>query len=204
MADLVAITERGCGVVELKHYSGNITLRGNQWYAGKMPIHGKPEAGYHNPHEQVQLYAATIREQLLFPQKQPYLPGQCADWERFQFGTAVCFTHEEANFSRFPSWHFQKNTRNTHIKDWELFSLLKPADIPGWVSALRFGVNKGRKSGYEALHLTPKQIVRIVNELFGAMRWTEIEKLMPLFASFERIERRNEIPVVPLRTAHSA
>jgi len=170
MADLVVITERGLGVVELKQYFGNITLRGNQWYAGKILIHGNPAAGYDNPHEQVQLYAGAIRKQLLSSQDQPYLPGQYADWERFEFGTAVCFTHEDANFSRFPLWHYQKNPRNPHIKAWDLFSLLKPADLPGWVAALRFGVNKGPKGGFEAYHLTPQQILRIVTELFGATK----------------------------------
>ncbi len=179
MADLVVITERGFGVVELKHYFGTITLRGNQWYAGNMPIHGKPGAGYHNPHEQVQLYTDAIRMQLLFPENTPYLPGKYADWERFEFGTAVCFTHEDADFSRFPSWHYQKNKRNTHIKEWELFTLLKPADIPGWVSALRFGVNKDRKNKFEAFQLTSKQILRIVKDLFNATEWTEIKNLMP-------------------------
>ena len=34
-------------------------------YAGAKPIPGNTEAGYRNPHEQVQLYAGIIRAQLL-------------------------------------------------------------------------------------------------------------------------------------------
>ncbi len=59
------------------------------------------------------------------------------------------------------------------IKDWEQFSILKPDEIPGWVAALRFGVQKSRKDKFEPYHLSPKQIMRIVTELFGATKWTD-------------------------------
>ncbi len=47
-ADLVVITARGLGVIELKHYFGSIVLKGTTWYAGKKTIPGNPNAGYHN------------------------------------------------------------------------------------------------------------------------------------------------------------
>ena len=184
MADMVILTERGIGIVELKGYPGQITMRGTEWYAGLKAIPGKPtiagkSAGYRNPHEQVQLYMDAIRYKLLHPASEPWLPGKYADWVEFQFGTAVCFTHEDVSLDRFPFWHYKKSEKNHHIKNWEQFSILTPDKILGWVSALRFEVTKGALDKYEAYRLTPKQIMRIVTELFEAISWTEIDKQMP-------------------------
>jgi hypothetical protein len=179
MADLVVLTERGLGVVELKQESGSISLRGTNWYAGTKPIPGNPELGYRNPHEQVQLYVGIIRDQLLeAPENQPlWFPGKPADREKFQFGTAVCFTNREATFERFPFWHYQKSSHNPHIKPWEQFSILTPAEIPGWVDALHFEVGKRRKGKFEPYRLTPDQIMRIVTQLLGATEWMDLDKL---------------------------
>ena len=92
---------------------------------------------------------------------------------------AVCFTNEEATLERFPFWHYKKSNKNPHIKAWEQFSILKPAEIPGWVAALHFEVSKRHKREVEPCHLTPEQIMRIVTELFEATEWTEIDKLIP-------------------------
>ena len=182
MADLVVITERGLGVVELNHESGSISLRGTTWYAGAKPIPGNAEAGYRNPHEQVQLYAGIIRAQLLeVPSNQPpWFPGKPADWEKFRFGTVVCFTKEGATFERFPFWHYQKSSRNPHIKPWEQFSILTPAEIPGWVDALRFEAGKRHRGKLEPYRLMPDQIMRIITDVFEATEWTELDKLMPV------------------------
>ena len=45
IADLVVITERGLGVVELKQEPGSISLRGTTWYTGSKPIPGSPNLG---------------------------------------------------------------------------------------------------------------------------------------------------------------
>lgn len=190
MTDLIVITEWGLGVVELKHDAGLISMRGTEWYAGSKPIPGNLDLGYRNPHEQVQLYAGAIRYQLMdipdsrsFPKLRessaPWLPGKSADWEQFQFGTAVCFINEEATFERFPFWHYKKSSKNPHIKAWEQLSILKPAEVPGSVAALHFAVSKRPRREVESCHLTPEQIMGIVTELFKAAEWTEIDKLMP-------------------------
>lgn len=119
MADMVILTERGIGIVELKGYPGQITMRGTEWYAGLKAIPGKPtiagkSAGYRNPHEQVQLYMDAIRYKLLHPASEPWLPGKYADWVEFQFGTAVCFTHEDVSLIVFLSG-ITKNRRRTII-----------------------------------------------------------------------------------------
>jgi hypothetical protein len=189
MTDLIVITEWGLGVMELKHDAGPISMRGTEWYAGSKPIPGNLDLGYRNPHEQVQLYAGATRYQLMdiqdsrsFPEiresSTPWLPGKPADWEQFQFGTAVCFTNKAVTFERFPFWHYKKSSRNPHIKAWEQFSILKPAEIPGWVAALHFEFNKRHRREVVPCHLTPEQTIRIVTELFKATEWIEIDKLM--------------------------
>ncbi len=208
MADLVIITERGLGVVELKGYFGSITLRGTTWYAGPRSIPGNDRVGYRNPHEQVQLYTGTIRDTLMArPERsrraEPWLPGKYHDWEQFQFGTAVCFTNEDVSFERFPVWHYKKSKKNPHIKEWEQFSILKPDEISGWVAALRFGVTKGHTDHFEAYRLTPKQVMRIVTELFEATKWTEIDKLMPTGKPYAYLLlKQGEEEIIPFGLDH--
>lgn len=177
-ADLLLITERGVGVVELKDYYGRISQRAAIWYAGPIPIKaGSANTPARNPHEQVQAYAQKIRDDLVKAplRKWPWLPGLNHDREAFKFSTAVCFTNERANFD-----YFRKHYRAWESeKAWEQFKILTPDEIPEWVAALRFEVDKGPAYRYQPYRLMPKQIMRIVRELFGATEWTEIDELMP-------------------------
>ena len=69
-ADLVVITDRGMGFIELKGNYGKIYQQGVYWYAGNCtePIKaGSQNTPARNPHEQVRAYAATIRKKLLTP-----------------------------------------------------------------------------------------------------------------------------------------
>lgn len=177
-ADLVIITERGMGIVELKGYTGPITQKGPFWYAGPKQIHaGSKNTPARNPHEQVQDYADTIRNQLMNPSPQidPWLPGRMSDWSEFKFNTAVCFTDPKANFEIFRQQYPAGKLR----KSWENFSLLTLVEIPEWVASLRFEANQGPKQQFMPYRLTSKQIVRIVSQLLGAVEWTEIANLMP-------------------------
>jgi hypothetical protein len=80
-ADLVILSERGIGIVELKHYYGRISRQGSTWYAGKTRIKaGSESKGYRNPHEQVQDYAAEIRSALIGPTRQPFGSAQGRPW----------------------------------------------------------------------------------------------------------------------------
>lgn len=184
-ADLVVITERGIGIVELKHYPGDISQRGTKWYAkhqGKtIKIKaGSANRGFHNPHQQVQTYAEVIREDLLenLPRQRPWLPGRYSEREAFKFATAVCFTNPNVSFKSLKGLYY-RSKRRAKQKRWEQFSILKPDGIPTWVAGLRFEVNQGRADHYEAHRLTPDKIMRIVKDLFGAIEWTEIDGLMP-------------------------
>jgi hypothetical protein len=95
--DLMIVSERGIGVMELKHYFGRVSCREDgSWYAGpKRMVAGVEGRGFNNPHEQVQAYAEEIRARLITPPpwQKPWLPGKTIDWQEFKFHTAVCFTH---------------------------------------------------------------------------------------------------------------
>ncbi len=183
MADLVVITERGLGVIELKHKEGRIFQKGAIWYVEKNryvekhPIPGNKNVGYRNPHEQVQIYTETIRDKLINPPKRsfPWLSGGYTDWEQFQFATAVCFTHDRSIFDGFRKWYYREK-RRYNSKIWERFWILKPAEISEWIIALSFG--KCKTYPFGRYRLSAKQIMRIVTDLFGATEWTEIDKLM--------------------------
>jgi len=176
-ADLVLISERGVGVVELKHYYGLISQQADgAWYAGPKRI--KAGARYRNPHKQVQAYAERIRGDLVHPrQPPPWLPGRVADWKKFKFQTAMCFTHPDAfieDFKKALRYHRRPDTR-----PWEEFSVRKPDEMPEWTAALRFEVDKRREHGFEPHRLTQQQIIRIATQLLGGTEWTEIANLMP-------------------------
>ena len=176
-ADLVILSERGIGIVELKHYYGRISRQGSTWYAGKARIKaGSESKGYRNPHEQVQDYAAEIRSDLIKPTRQPYLPGRIMDWEAFKFHTAVCFTHPDVRIDDFRRT-LRRSPLNT--QPWEKFDVLRPDEVPEWVAVLRFEADKGRAQGYEPHRLAPKQIVRIAEHLLSGTEWAEILNLMP-------------------------
>jgi len=172
-ADLVIISERGLGIVELKHYYGDISQRGGLWYAGpnKRIRSGSADQGYRNPHQQVQAYAEWIRDDIILS-RQP-LVWQAADWEKFKFQTAVCFTHPDVHIEDF------KNTLRYHTRGWEEFSVLKPEAIPEWTAALRFESDMGREHRYQSHCLAPEQIIHIATQFLDGTEWTEIIKLMP-------------------------
>ena len=146
-ADLVVITERGIGVVELKGNYGKISRKGEFWYAGPSRIKaGSDNTPARNPHEQVRAYTKTIRKKLLSPLLgTPWLPGSPDDWEKFKFSTAICFTNRQADIEEL---------RNTYIPrklEWENHSniILTPADISDWVDDLRFEAQQDYTHNYE-------------------------------------------------------
>jgi len=176
-ADLVVLSPRGIGVVELKHYYGSIYCKGSAWYAGKVRIKaGSEGSSYRNPHEQVQDYAAEIRRRLLKPSSKRWLPGWTTHQEKFKFSTAVCFTHPDVQIEEF-----RKDLRRSppRTQPWEVFEVLRPGDVPDWVASLRFEVDRGRAESFEPYRLSPEQITRIAESLLGGTEWTEIRGLMP-------------------------
>jgi len=175
-ADMVLMTERGVGVIELKHNAGNIAINPDgTWYADHRPI----QAGrFSNPHEQVQAYAQSIRDktlQLILP---PWLRRTPSDWDAFKFQTSVCFTNPDSRTDGVKKQVTQP--RLVPRARWENdFSVTIPEDIPNWAANLRFQVDMGRQRRFEPYRLAPSSIVNVITLRFGATEWREILELMP-------------------------
>ncbi len=196
--DFMIVSERGIGVMELKHYFGRITCREDGgWFAGpKRMIAGVEGRGFKNPHEQVQTYAEQVRAKLISPPpyQKPWLPGKTIDWEDFKFHTAVCFTHPEADLSQL-SDNLRLRCRPI-ILPWEHFSVLNPADVPEWAASLRFEVGGDRSQGFSRHRFHPQDVTRILIELFGLSPWEEIYDLMPTGQTYAVLSRlENFIPL---------
>jgi len=197
-ADLVLVSERGVGVLELKHYFGRIGCRSDGgWYAGpKRIVAGVEGRGFQNPHEQVQFYAEQIRARLIDPPpfQRPWLPGRTVDWQEFKFQTGVCFTHPEADLAEFDDL-LRKRCRPITLP-WEHFSVFKESRVADWVSALRFEGSQGGTHGPTQHRWEPEQISRVLGELFDLTPWAEVAGLMPggrPYAYLSLIE--NNLPV---------
>ncbi len=174
-ADMVAITERGIGIIELKHKYGPITIKPNgTWFAGPSLI----KAGvYSDPHKQVQTYANSIRNKIL-----PFiLPKELeTSQNEFKFQTTVCFTHPDAKVDDIKELVRRRyRPRMGLLFSWEEFSVLTPREMPDWVEALRFGEDLGGRKRGKPYRLSPETIDHIAALVLGATKWTEIEKLMP-------------------------
>jgi hypothetical protein len=196
--DFMIVSERGIGVMELKHYFGQISCRDDgSWYAGpKRMVAGVEGRGFKNPHEQVQAYAEQIRAKLISPPpwQRPWLPGKTIDWENFKFHTAVCFTHPEADLAGFGD-NLRLRCRPI-ILPWEHFSVLNPPDVPGWVASLRFEVGGDRSQNFTRHRFHFQDISRILTELLGLTTWEEIYDLMPTgqaYAVLSRMENYNPV-----------
>ena len=177
-ADIVLLTNHGIGIIELKHYYGQITLsQDGGWYAGKTRM-GAGTMGARNPHEQVQKYADSVRKKVISPAPNvQWLAGRRSDWPNYKFQTAVCFTHPDAMLTSFRELIRKSNILN--FEDWENFSILVPSEVTAWGASLRFEVQKGSNEGYEPNRLDPAGIIKIVTSLFNCKEWTEIIHLMP-------------------------
>lgn len=180
-ADLMVLSERGIGVIELKHYFGRVTCRTNGfWYAGPKKMQAGVEGrGFKNPHEQAQSYAEEVRARLLKPPlwQEPWLPGKTIDWPEFKFHTAVCFTHPAADLSQFDE-NLRRRCRPITLP-WEDFSVLQVDDLVAWASSLRFEMGGDRGEGFTQNRLSPSMVQRFLAELFEVAEWQEIYELMP-------------------------
>lgn len=177
-ADLTIITERGLGVVELKHHYGKIRIdkTSRRWYAGDMPIHAGSNAN--NPHEQVQAYAQSIRDKFLFTALPKELRRRPEELNEVKFQTAVCFTNPNADVRELKA--DIGNAQLIRRKPWEsTFSVITPGEICTWAATLRFGVNLGWERGFEPLRLPPEIIASVAEVVFGGVAWTEAISQMP-------------------------
>jgi len=213
-ADMVIISERGLGVVELKHYYGRISQKSDgAWYAGPVRIKAGTDKSRRNPHEQVRGYAEWIRGDLINPIQPPqWLPGRIINWKKFKFQTAVCFTHPNADIDGIKKT--VQRDYQPQRDDWDEFTVLTPQNVPEWAAVLRFEKSKGREDRFEPHCLNLQQILNIAECLLGRAEWTEIIDLMPTgepYAYLARIENDQHVQVVGLdreevclgRDAHS-
>lgn len=175
-ADLVVITERGLGILELKHVQGDISIgKDDIWYAGRTIIH----AGIHlNPRRQVQKYAETLRPNLLQRILPPTLKKDPSRWDDLKFQTAVCFSNPEARFEDLQQ-SIAKRRPSPYLA-WESdFSIFGPSDFTSWVRRLRFQVDEGPSRRFEPVRLSPNVIINIAVQAFNAVEWKEILTGMP-------------------------
>ena len=175
-ADLVIMTERGLGILELKHVQGIITIgKDDIWYAGRTIIH----AGIHlNPRRQVQKYAETLRPNLLQRILPPTMKKDPSRWDDLKFQTAVCFSNPEARFEDLQQ-SIAKRRPSPYLA-WESdFSIFGPSDFTSWVRRLRFQVDEGPLRRFEPVRLSPNVIINIAAQAFNAVEWKEILTGMP-------------------------
>jgi hypothetical protein len=184
--DVVLASQFGLGMIELKHYYGNIDCRrpDSYWFAGPKPIAAgakRPdEGGYMNPHQQVQDYAEQIRYDLIYSRGN-WLPiGPKTHWEAFKFHTAVCFTHPNAQLGKKAKTDNYKPGQGEALKGWEKFSVLTPAGIPELAMELRFEVKRGAAYGHESYSWTRDEIAHLATKFFGARKWNGMISLMPV------------------------
>jgi hypothetical protein len=170
-ADMLILSERGLGVLELKHYFGEIKISNGTWFADTHPI----DAGkYRNPRIQVQSYAKELRGKILnwmFPTKFRIKRDD------IKFQTGVCFTNSNANVEKI-----QKNIaekRPYPFEEWESdFSVIDINGFTAWARELRFQL-QDRTKDFEPIRLTPEEIVQISTEVLGSIEWSEIYPAMP-------------------------
>jgi hypothetical protein len=175
-ADVVVFTERGLGVLELKHSKGDISIDSDGiWLANRQPI----KAGIHlNPQKQVQHYAKEIREKLIPTILPAELQRDRPRWNDFKFQTGVCFTNPAANFSGLKQKVADK--RPAPWPEWEsAFSIIGPDEFTSWIRELRFQVNEGYAKKFQPVRLSPFMMLQTVQRFFSAVEWREMLAAMP-------------------------
>jgi hypothetical protein len=176
-ADMVVFTERGLGLLELKHKYGEIKINTNGiWMAGTSVI----KAGKHqNPREQVRSYAKELREKVIRWILPTYIYANKDCWNMLKFETGVCFTHPDANILNAQK-HI--NERHTFLEPWESnFSIIDIDGFTAWIRELRFQLQHDHEHSkdFEHVRLSPEMIVKIATELLGNVEWNEIYAAMP-------------------------
>ena len=158
-ADLVIVTDKGLGVIELKHVPGRISedKESHNWFFEKELLNAGNHNKHGNPNEQVRKYARSIRYWV-----RKKFGDDSPKWNPLKIQTAVCFTHEAADFSALFELYPKSNVD---------FQILKPDQIVQWIAGLRFG--------NVPLKLTTQQLEHeVVKEIFGVMEWQEIEPIV--------------------------
>jgi hypothetical protein len=186
--DLLALTERGIGLVEMKGHRGKISFGPeNLWLADgdKMvgykvvPGRERPAASYLNPHHQVQGQGDRLMERLLPVVREEYPDLTRGKRRRLRLQTCVCFTNPESDLadlrSGLSAWS------RGRLRSWESdFSVAAPEEIPEWISTLRFEVKRADSPPYYPFRLDPVRMRPLLERLFDVERWTAAERILPV------------------------
>ena len=205
--DMIIISQLGLGVVELKHYFGQIDCRQakGEWRAGNMVIkagasRASGHASHKNPHDQVQDYASQIRGDLL-DSAEWWLPGTPETWDRFKFHTAVCFTHPNAHLDRCRKVLASRYRPGHELFEWERFAVLGVDDMVAWITELRFEASQGHADWFNPYAWTPDGVIRMATKFFGAREWKEISSILPIeepYAYLMLMEHREPVQIFEL------
>lgn len=174
-ADMIIISEKGLGVLELKHYAGTLNChRDKAWYM--LDNNGRKQFiklnNYDNPHKQVQYYGGQVIEKLTKPGSD-WVAGNDTEKRFYKLETAVCFTNINATIDQCQQ-NVEKSYQNrTTLASWEKeFSVLHPDEVPDWALRLRFEAwPEGKRGIVPAYTLTPEMIDRMATELFECKKW---------------------------------
>jgi hypothetical protein len=189
-ADAVLITNRGLGILELKHVFGSIKCSNpyGTWKANNhFPI--KPNKlenkdQYANPHEQVKDYAYQVRARLMERKNQIWLPGDHFGWEELLFHTAVCFTHHDVNIRKAEKELHLDYKPGGALWEWERFRIIRPSHICNWASEIGFDADEGMAYGNRPYRWTNEEVERIASQFFKAVIWETMTKKMPREKAF--------------------
>jgi len=176
-ADMVVLTERGIGLLELKHKYGEIKINPDgTWMAGLSVI----KAGKHlNPREQVRSYTKKMREKVIRWILPTYIYANKDRWSMLKFQTSVCFTHPDADIRKAQKYI---NERHIVLDAWESnFSIIDIEDFTAWIRELRFQLQHDYEysKDFEHVRLSPEMIVKITTDILGNVEWNEIYAAMP-------------------------
>jgi hypothetical protein len=186
--DLLVISERGIGLLEMKGHRGPIRIDAeDHWLAdGQMmlgykaiPGRDRPASTYLNPHEQVQGHGDRLVERLV-----PIIRGQYPELTRgkrrgLRLQTCVCFANPEADLCEMrktvPEWSRKR------LRYWESdFSVISADEVPEWISTLRFEVKQVDSPPYYPFRLDPAKERPLLMQLFPVDRWKTVERILPV------------------------
>jgi hypothetical protein len=186
--DLLVISERGIGLLEMKAHRGAITidpdghwLAGGEKMLGYKAVTGRehPGSSYLNPHGQVQGHGDRLQERLLPVIREQYPELTRGKRRHLRMQSCVCFTNPEVDLSAMrdavPEWS------RGRLKPWESdFSVIVPAEVPEWISGLRFEVKQQDLPPYYPFRLDPAKQRTLLAELFEVDRWKAVERMLPI------------------------
>lgn len=173
-ADMIIISEKGLGILELKHHAGILDChRDKAWFMRQKnneKTFFKSDKDV-NPHKQVQRYGGQVYEKIT---------KAGSDWievndrakQYTKLQTAVCFTNINANIDKCQADVERYYQNPATLARWEKdFSVLHPDEVPAWAIRLRFEVWPERKGVGIPFNLSPAQIDRLATELFECRKW---------------------------------